>query len=150
MTWKISLFAGNRPEDASGVAGAGYAQKKIAEFDCKVAEFTKQAVEFGKMSDLTKLRLSQDFAAMAKPLSVFERFIKPIVEANMKQIFTVYEVANGFVAEVEGGGTVIGKTLSETCDAAQAQTAHMKIQGDDVAPKGSTVSGRIVEKFKWK
>jgi hypothetical protein len=57
-----------------------------------------------------------------------------VMAATRKLLFTVYEVGNGYVAEiaVDAGSAsmVIGKTLSEVCDAAQAEAASQKVQAD--------------------
>ena len=51
--------------------------------------------------------------------------------ADRIEVFTVYAAANGYYAELAIGSLVIGATLSECCNAAQAALAEQKIAGDD-------------------
>lgn len=48
-----------------------------------------------------------------------------------KELFSIYQVDNGFLGELQSGGLVIGATLSEVCAAAQAQAATAALMEDD-------------------
>jgi len=51
--------------------------------------------------------------------------------ATMKTLITIKEADNGFVAEITGGGIVVGKTLSEICEAAQQAVATATLKNED-------------------
>lgn len=54
-----------------------------------------------------------------------------------KQLFTVYQIENGFYARMTDGSMVIGNTLSELCLAATAKATDIVVQkGDDDDDEG--------------
>jgi len=51
-------------------------------------------------------------------------------EVRMQKLVTIYEAENGFFAEVIGGGTVVGMTLSDLCEALQSAVATAKLRAE--------------------
>ena len=59
-----------------------------------------------------------------------------------KELFSIYQVDNGFLGELQSGGLVIGATLSEVCAAAQAQAATAALMEDDGATAADPLNQR--------
>ena len=82
-----------------------------------------------------KALVSEALAAEILDAAQFREERKPM----KKELFTIYEVDNGFLGELTSGGLVIGATLSEACSAAQAQVATAELlKGDMEQPTGKT------------
>lgn len=84
---------------------------------------------------------------------IVDRQEKEMAEPQGKEVFTVIEVANGYVANVRGGGMVVGATLSDVCTAAQAEAASVKLKQEQAGNAqypdyAQQVAAQSVEKFK--
>lgn len=80
--------------------------------------------------------LEHTLYGVLNPAGIVPWKIWPTSESNMgtgtngqerEKVFTVYEAANGYYAEVRGV-IVVGKELSEVCTAAQAEASKQKLE----------------------
>lgn len=65
-----------------------------------------------------------------------------------REVFTIFEVDNGFMGQV-GQSIVVGTTLSEACSAAQAQYAQNRVlqEEDEAAKEQPTIAS--IAKATW-
>lgn len=66
-----------------------------------------------------------------------------------KELFTIYQVDNGFMGETVAGGIVIGATMSETCASAQAHVAEQMLLGDDGPTAEDPLNQRNKQATAW-
>lgn len=88
-----------------------------------------------KMLEQSVDNTSLDIARLAAKLEEERRPMK-------KELFSIYQVDNGFLGELQSGGLVIGATLSEVCAAAQAQAATAALMADDGATAADPLNQR--------
>lgn len=88
-----------------------------------------------KMLEQSVDNTSLDIARLAAKLEEERRPMK-------KELFSIYQVDNGFLGELQSGGLVIGATLSEVCAAAQAQAATAALMEDDGATAADPLNQR--------
>lgn len=91
----------------------------------KVADFFKAQMDvYGARVQAYSVQVD----AHAKQYQInLEKFM---ADMDRKEVFSVYTASNGYYAELPNGDIVVGTTLSEVCEAAQAAAATSALAND--------------------
>ncbi|HEX6826968.1 MAG TPA: hypothetical protein VF077_11690 [Nitrospiraceae bacterium] len=123
--YKAQIEAYNAQVDAACLANINFGDATVKLFKGKPPPVGQMISKMSKQIEETMEKSLYDTLVNGWKPEYFKEF------AHVKTIITIKEADNGFVAEINGGGIVVGKTLSETCEAAQQAVATYKLKNAD-------------------